>query len=110
MQITVLKSKISYAKITATHLYYVGSITIDSDIMAKAHLREFEQVQVVNLNNGERLMTYVIEGEGGSGIIALNGPAARKGMIGDELFILSYAIIDDTELCQPYLINLKNNL
>ena len=108
MQITVLKSKISYAKITHTELYYVGSITIDEAIMEQAHIRANEKVQVVNLNNGERLETYVIKGERGSKTIALNGPAARKGMIGDELFILSYAIIDDSEELEPFLIDCRD--
>ena len=94
MLITVMKSKISYAKITQTDLYYVGSITIDEDIMDAAQLIENERVQVVNLNNGERLETYVIKGKRGSSVIGLNGPAARRGAIGDDLFIISYVQID----------------
>ncbi|MEK9728117.1 MAG: aspartate 1-decarboxylase [Candidatus Margulisiibacteriota bacterium] len=109
MQITVLKSKISYATITHTELYYVGSITIDEDLMAAANLRENERVQVVNLNNGERLETYVIKGERGSNVIGLNGPAARKGMVGDQLFILSYAMIDSNESLEPLLVDLKEH-
>lgn len=109
MQITVLKSKISYAKLSHKDLYYVGSITIDEAIMEQAQIREHEQVHVVNLNNGERLVTYTIKGQRGSGIIALNGPAARKGDIGDELFILSYAQIDSHEPSfQPLLVDLKH--
>lgn len=108
MQITVLKSKISYATITHTELYYVGSITIDEAIMEQANLRENEKVQVVNLNNGERLDTYVIKGERNSKVIGLNGPAARKGAIGDELFILSYANIDENDHLDPLLIDLKD--
>ncbi len=108
MQITVLKSKISYATITDTELYYVGSITIDEDIMDAADIRENERVQVVNLNNGERLETYVIKGERGSKTFGLNGPAARKGMIGDSLFILTYAMIDSTETLAPKLIDLRH--
>lgn len=107
MLITVLKSKISYATITHTELYYVGSITIDEDIMDAAHLRENERVQVVNLNNGERLETYVIKGDRGSKVIGLNGPAARKGCIGDDVFILSYAMIEDTATLTPQLIDLR---
>jgi aspartate 1-decarboxylase len=106
--ITVLKSKISYAKITHTELYYVGSITIDETIMIAADIRENERVQVVNLNNGERLETYVITGPPGSNTIGLNGPAARLGEIGDDLFILSYAMIDANEQLVPKLIDLKN--
>ncbi|MGC6367944.1 MAG: aspartate 1-decarboxylase [Candidatus Marinamargulisbacteria bacterium] len=108
MQITVLKSKISYATITHTELYYVGSITIDEAIMEQANLRENEKVQVVNLNNGERLDTYVIKGERNSKVIGLNGPAARKGAVGDELFILSYASIDANDHLDPLLIDLKD--
>ena len=108
MQITVLKSKISYATITHTELYYVGSITIDEAIMEQANLRENEKVQVVNLNNGERLDTYVIKGERNSNVIGLNGPAARKGAVGDELFILSYANIDANDHLDPLLIDLKD--
>jgi aspartate 1-decarboxylase len=95
--ITVLKSKIAYAKVTQRELFYVGSITIDADYMRQAGIVENEKVQIVNLNNGERLETYVITGEAGSGIIALNGPAARKAALGDELFILSYAMIEPRE-------------
>lgn len=108
MQITVLKSKISYATITHTELYYVGSITIDEDIMDAANIRENERVQVVNLNNGERLETYVIKGKRGSNVIGLNGPAARKGTVGDSIFILTYAIIDTEEKLDPILVDLKN--
>ena len=107
MLINVLKSKIAYAKITQKDLYYVGSITIDSEIMGKAQLRDNERVQVVNLNNGERLETYVIPGPPGSGIIGLNGPAARKGELGDELFILSWAMIDDKDALEPIIVDLK---
>jgi len=107
MYINVLKSKISYATITDKSLRYVGSITIDEDIMDKAQLRENEHVHIVNLNNGERLETYVIPGPRGSKTFALNGPAARKGEIGDEIFILSYALIDpNKESLLPTLVDL----
>ena len=107
MLITVLKSKISYAKVTQKELFYVGSITLDEAVMERANIRENEKVQVVNLNNGERLETYVIKGERGSDVVGLNGPAARKVEIGDELFIISYAQIDpDQESVTPTLINL----
>ena len=110
MLITVMKSKISYAKITQTDLYYVGSITIDEEIMKQANLRENERVQVVNLNNGERLETYVIKGPAGSKAIGLNGPAARRGAIGDDLFIISYAQINpDEETIDPIVVDLKNS-
>ncbi|QLH42816.1 MAG: aspartate 1-decarboxylase [Coxiellaceae bacterium] len=108
MLITVLKAKIAYAKITYKDLFYVGSITIDEAIMEKANIQENEQVHIVNLNNGERLITYVIKGKRGSGIFALNGPAARRGEIGDEIFILSYAQIDSQkESLEPIVVDLK---
>ncbi|HLF67059.1 MAG TPA: aspartate 1-decarboxylase [Gammaproteobacteria bacterium] len=107
MYINSLKSKISYARITDKSLRYVGSITIDEDIMDQAQLRENEHVHIVNLNNGERLETYVIPGKRGSGTFALNGPAARKGEIGDEIFILSYGLIDPAkETLLPVLVDL----
>ena len=105
MQIRVLKSKLSYASITHCDLYYVGSISIDEDWMKAANLIEGEEVQIVNLNNGERLTTYVITAPAGSKIIGLNGPAARRGMIGDQVFIISYALIDpENESLEPKLI------
>lgn len=94
MQIEVLKSKIHRAVITEANLNYVGSITIDEDLMDAANLIENEKVQVVNVNNGERLETYVIKGKRGSGICCLNGPAARRGMAGDLVVIISYATMD----------------
>lgn len=108
MLITKLKSKIAYAKVTQTELFYVGSITIDENIMKRAVLSENEKVQVVNVNNGSRIETYVIKGEAGSGIIALNGPAARHAQIGDDLFILSWAQIDpSSEDLEPVIVDLK---
>lgn len=108
MLISVLKSKISYATVTGKDLFYVGSITIDSEIMKQANIIENEKVQVVNLNNGERLETYVIKGEQNSKTIALNGPAARRCEIGDQLFIISYAQVDPTrENIKPKLVDLK---
>ena len=97
MQIEVLKSKIHRAIITEANLNYVGSITIDEDLMEAANIIENEKVQVVNVNNGERLETYVIRGKRGSGICCLNGPAARKGMVGDIVVIISYASMDFNE-------------
>ena len=97
MQIEVLKSKIHRAMITEANLNYVGSITIDEDLMVAANIIENEKVQVVNVNNGERLETYVIRGKRGSGICCLNGPAARKGMVGDIVVIISYASMDFEE-------------
>lgn len=110
MQITVLKSKIAYATVTQKELFYVGSITIDEDIIKQANLRENEKVQVVNLNNGERLETYVIKGEAGSKVFSLNGAAARKAEVGDKLFIISYAIIDEKETLTPVIVDLEHTL
>ena len=91
MRIEVLKSKIHRAKITQAELHYVGSIAIDEDLMEAANMIEGENVTVVNVNNGERLETYIIKGERGSGTICLNGPAARKAQVGDVVIIISYA-------------------
>jgi aspartate 1-decarboxylase len=97
MFIEVVKSKIHQAKVTEANLYYVGSITIDEDLMDAANLIANEKVQVVNINNGERLETYVIKGKRGSGEICLNGPAARKCTAGDVVIIMSYAMMDFEE-------------
>ena len=91
MRIEVLKSKIHRVRITEAELHYVGSIAIDEDLMDAANLIEGEKVQVVNINNGERLETYVIKGARGSGTICLNGPAARKAQVGDIVIIIAYA-------------------
>ena len=94
MEIQVLKSKIHRVRITQTELDYIGSITIDETLMTAANLIENEKVHVVNINNGERLETYVIKGKQNSGVICLNGPAARKGIVGDPVIIISYASMD----------------
>lgn len=94
MQIQILKSKIHRAIVTEANLHYVGSLTLDEDMMDAANIIENEKVQVVNVNNGERLETYVITGKRGSGICCLNGPAARRGMTGDIIVIISYALMD----------------
>ncbi|MEW6051624.1 MAG: aspartate 1-decarboxylase [Candidatus Zixiibacteriota bacterium] len=94
MLITMLKSKIHRATITDANLNYVGSITIDADLMRLADLVPYEKVEIANINNGERFDTYVIEGKPGSGVIALNGAAARKGETGDLIIILSYCQLD----------------
>jgi len=91
LRIEVLKSKIHRAKITQAELHYVGSIGIDEDLMDAANLVKGEKVTVVNINNGERLETYVIKEERGSGTVCLNGPAARKAQVGDIVIIISYA-------------------
>jgi aspartate 1-decarboxylase len=97
MQIEIVKSKIHRVTVTEANLNYMGSITIDEDLMDAANLIENEKVQVVNINNGERLETYVITGERGTGVICLNGPAARKVAVGDVVIIMSYALMDFEE-------------
>lgn len=97
MRIEVLKSKIHRVKVTQAELHYVGSITVDETLMEAANLIEGEKVQVVNVNNGERLETYVIKGARNSGTICLNGPAARKASIGDIVIIISYASLEFEE-------------
>jgi aspartate 1-decarboxylase len=97
MHIEICKSKIHKVTVTEANLQYVGSITIDEDLMDAANIIENEKVQVVNINNGERLETYVIKGERNSGIICLNGPAARKAAVSDVIIIISYASIDFEE-------------
>lgn len=106
MIIQVLKSKIHNVKITFTELNYIGSITIDEDLLDAANMIENEKVLIVNNNNGERFETYIIKGERGSGIVGLNGAAARRGMIGDELIIISFASMDFEEAKQhkPWLV------
>jgi aspartate 1-decarboxylase len=104
----MMKSKIAYAVLTDANLFYEGSIGIDQDIMDQANILPNEQVQVVNANNGERLITYAIALERGSKQFVLNGPAARKGLVGDEVVIISYAIIDDNDVLEPIVINLKH--
>ena len=97
MQIQVVKSKIHRVTVTGADLNYIGSITIDEDLMEAANLIENEKVQVVNVNNGERIETYVIKGQRGTGTICLNGPAARKAVVGDILIVISYASLDFEE-------------
>ena len=97
MQIEILKSKIHRVTVTEANLNYIGSITIDEDLMDAAHLIEFEKVTVVNINNGERFDTYVIKGDRGTGIICLNGAAARKVAVDDIVIIMSYASMDIEE-------------
>jgi aspartate 1-decarboxylase len=97
MFIEVLKSKIHKVTVTEANLHYIGSVSIDEDLMDAANIVENEKVQVLNINNGQRIETYVIKGKRGSGEICLNGPAARKVVVGDVLIIISYATIDFQE-------------
>ncbi len=113
MQIEVVKSKIHRVSVTGADLNYIGSITIDQDLMDAANIIEGEKVHIVNINNGERLITYVIPGARNSGEITLNGPAARKVAKGDIIIIISYASMDFelAKLFKPTLIfpNETNN-
>jgi aspartate 1-decarboxylase len=97
MMIQLFKSKIHQATVTQADLNYIGSITIDERLMDAANIIEGERVQVVNLNNGERLETYVIKGKPDSGVICLNGPAARKVAVGDRVIIIGYGFMDFEE-------------
>ena len=97
MQIEVLKSKVHRAVLTEANLNYVGSLTLDEGLMDAANMIENEKIQVLNANNGERLETYLIKGKRGSGVACLNGPAARKGMEGDVIIVVSYALMDFEE-------------
>ena len=94
MLVHVVKSKIHQVKVTEANLHYVGSITLDEDLMDASNIIENEKVQIVNINNGERIETYVIKGERGSGEICLNGPAARKVAVGDIVIIIAYAMME----------------
>lgn len=97
MQIEVLKSKLHCVKVTEANLNYMGSITIDEDLMDAANMIAGEKVQIVDNNNGERLETYIIKGERGTGCICLNGAAARKVQVSDTVIIISYALMDFEE-------------
>ena len=97
MFIEVMKSKIHRATVTEADLNYVGSVTIDEELIEAANLLVHEKVQIVNVNNGERFETYVIRGERGSGVVCLNGPAARRAQVDDIIIIISYASMDFEE-------------
>jgi len=94
MEIEILKSKIHRIKITEANLHYVGSLTLDEDLMDAVNMIEHEKIQVVNVNNGARIETYLIKGKRGSGVCCLNGPAARLGAVGDIVIVISYATMD----------------
>ena len=106
MLLTILKSKLHRVRVTEANINYVGSITIDEDLMDAAGLLENEKVQVVNINNGERLETYVIKGARGSGIICLNGPAARKALVDDLVIVIAYALMnpEEAKVYKPFLV------
>jgi aspartate 1-decarboxylase len=94
MEIEILKSKIHRVTITEANLNYVGSLTLDEDLMDAANMIEYEKVQIVNVNNGTRIETYLIKGKRGSGVCCLNGPAARQGAVGDIVIVISYATME----------------
>jgi aspartate 1-decarboxylase len=106
---TILKSKIHRARVTEANLYYEGSITIDSRLMQKADILPWEKVEVLNLNNGIRLETYAIEGKKGSGIMCLNGPAARGACVGDEIIVVAYGFVEDKDAAkiQPRVVRVN---
>ena len=106
MQIQVFKSKIHRVKVTEADLNYIGSITIDEDLLDAANMIEGEKVQIVNINNGERLETYTIKGKRGSGEVCLNGPAARRVAVGDVVIIISYALMDfeEAKTFKPFIV------
>lgn len=111
MQVQVLKSKIHRAVITEADLNYVGSLTLDEDLMDAAQMVEYEKIQVVNVNNGERIETYLIRGARGTGVCCLNGPAARKGMKGDVVIVISYGLVNvkDAKGWTPVVVFPENN-
>ncbi len=106
MDIEILKSKVHRVKITEANLHYVGSLTLDEDLMEAANMIEHEKIQVVNVNTGSRIETYLIKGKRGSGVCCLNGPAARQGAVGDTVIIISYARMDfeKAKAFQPWVI------
>ncbi len=106
MQIEILKSKVHRAVITEANLNYVGSLTLDEDLMDAANMVEHEKITIVNVNNGERLETYLIKGGRGTGVCCLNGPAARKGAEGDIIIVISYALInfDEARTFKPMIV------
>ncbi|MBU0729586.1 MAG: aspartate 1-decarboxylase [Proteobacteria bacterium] len=111
MMRSMLKTKIHRATITESNLNYEGSLTIDKDLLKEVDLLPFERIKIYNINNGERFDTYVIEGPSGSGVIGLNGAAARKGMPGDLIIIVSYAMYNADELAsyKPAIVLLDQN-
>ena len=107
MQRIILKSKLHRVSVTQCELHYIGSCAIDEDLLEAADIREYEEIQIWNVNNGERFATYAIRGERGSGMISVNGSAARRAAVGDLLIIASYGIFEDAELAahKPRLVH-----
>jgi aspartate 1-decarboxylase len=108
---TICKSKLHGATITQTELTYEGSITLDTDLIEAANMLAWERVQIVNLNNGSRIETFIIPGKAGSGTVCLNGPAARTAVVGDMVHVISYAEMTDEESAgyEPIVVNLDEN-
>ncbi|MBL7770686.1 MAG: aspartate 1-decarboxylase [Flavipsychrobacter sp.] len=106
MDIEILKSKVHRLTITEANLHYVGSLTLDEDLMDAANMIEHEKIQVVNVNTGSRIETYLIKGKRGSGVCCLNGPAARQGAVGDVVIIISYARMpfEEAKAFKPWVI------
>ncbi|HQT91750.1 MAG TPA: aspartate 1-decarboxylase [Candidatus Kryptobacter bacterium] len=114
MILTLCKSKIHRVRVTEAELYYEGSLTVDTDLLNASGILPYEKVQVVNVNNGERFETYIIPGQAGSGVICLNGPAARMGTVGDEIIVIAYAEFEEAEarkyLPTVVLVDQKNKI
>ena len=104
-----LCAKIHRATVTQANLEYIGSITIDKTLLDEVGLKEFQRVEILNINNGERFSTYIIEGEKDSGIICLNGAAARKAQVKDKIIIVAYALLSDNEEITPKIAHVDNN-
>ena len=111
MLLTFCRAKIANARVTEAELYYEGSITIDKTILEHVNLIPGEKVEVLNINNGSRIETYIIEGKADSGQICLNGPAARSGFIGDKIIILSYGLVEESEIkkCKTRIVYLDDD-
>jgi len=111
MLLSICKSKIHRVRITEANMNYEGSLTIDSDLMKAAGILPYEKVHVVNVTNGNRLETYAIKGEAGSGVICLNGAAAHKGKVGDVIIVISYAMVDEKEAASfsPKIVKVDQN-
>ncbi|MFT5170074.1 MAG: aspartate 1-decarboxylase [Candidatus Omnitrophota bacterium] len=111
MMIEFLKSKIAHGTVTEADLHYEGSITVDRDLLSEANIIPGEKVQVLNINNGQRFETYAIEGDAGSGVLCLNGPAARLSLVGDKIMIISYCLLaqEEAKSFKSIVINLDTN-
>jgi len=111
MQHTLLKAKLHRARVSHAELHYEGSCAIDGNLLDAAGIHEYEQIQIYNINNGERLTTYAIRAENGSGIVSVNGAAAHKAAVGDRVIICTYAVVDEHEIArfEPTLVYLNEH-